>query len=1118
MDPASAIGVASSVVTFAIIVANGAKSLDHLRQKFQEAPRDLSRLKFTLNAHQALVVEMKVKLPKFEQINAPGTLREWWRNQLGELELDVKCFATMVENMEQKAKSGAIRMRVSMALSEARINEYMQTLSRHCEIFTLMQSELIDFRSQILGIDLLSNSRRLDSLSSEISAMKPAICEHFTGAGQKMIQATSQVTEALGSVESRITHLMASHTLESRDIQQSINKSIRELEDRLEIYIESATRHSFIPSSPFNSTRGPYRKAAIMKYHTRFKSGALIGYYRYPLGLLKFYQRKSPNCQNDFGIMKSHKSAESELHVSNYHHISIRFIPNSRLSNCICDLLLSIRTNHGSFWKFSFKVSCSRVCDDFEVFKCLGFNFIGGKVRSWAMYRPERPDPSELRKLLEEGRFSTNDIFLGKRVLQVFLSSSRNQWQSEEYEVCKLLLDYGAQMSFRNISHARSQDTLEQALANRIDCDRIGVAKNWYVGEYSIPSLLFERGASLSDGGQYGRLIWFLSLPNPLLHIKKDFIDHIDPTSISELSMADRWMISTLCVTLPGFQTSLLKHFRVFTTRPSISEFNVESLCCELRDTSPNNRCFFFGMISARGNSIMLRFFLEQGFDILEKIPYVKSNGVHECRDEQAYIINAARCKNADTFEFLLQHTTPHSLNALEFSRLLSTEFILDHVEQADLIKKVLQLGPLCNEPTSSKVLLYCFGLDRLSVSSVHHENAILMIDLLIQHRYCSYAAPPSSPELFLSAEIAALVTESDSYMKNGYHILLSHLLSYGPASLNFPLNPPSSLIQMHVYDLCFTPLAYAIDRGDLELVTLLLEAGADPTKALRGGKSALDLAKEYLIVFHPRACRPRPSWRLSSSMVNIPPIQYETDFAILQVLESELTNGVNNTQFAVYTDMDTIFHVLPGFPCDVIFGEESRRQRTPLTAFLMLWIYGRMTSLFNRKWRPEVDDTEQKIHDDGIEAEIYRKRKSKRDISKILDSEEIRTASLVEEQIGRAFDQGHENCIHCFGQVAGAADEVLTPTIKSESTLALCDIDISITAGKKIAICGRTGSGKSSLIALLLKLLDPLPETTANITIGNAAQPNRPFHTAPTDNRSSAVGSIPTQRLDFPR
>lgn len=40
------------------------------------------------------------------------------------------------------------------------------------------------------------------------------------------------------------------------------------------------------------------------------------------------------------------------------------------------------------------------------------------------------------------------------------------------------------------------------------------------------------------------------------------------------------------------------------------------------------------------------------------------------------------------------------------------------------------------------------------------------------------------------------------------------------------------------------------------------------------------------------------------------------------------------------------------------------------------------------------------------------------------------------------------------------------------------------IRSGEKVAICGRTGSGKSSLVALLLKLLDPLPSDAANIVI----------------------------------
>lgn len=46
---------------------------------------------------------------------------------------------------------------------------------------------------------------------------------------------------------------------------------------------------------------------------------------------------------------------------------------------------------------------------------------------------------------------------------------------------------------------------------------------------------------------------------------------------------------------------------------------------------------------------------------------------------------------------------------------------------------------------------------------------------------------------------------------------------------------------------------------------------------------------------------------------------------------------------------------------------------------------------------------------------------------------------------------------------------------------LALKNITLTIHPGEKVAICGRTGSGKSSFLALLLKLLDPLPSTSNN-------------------------------------
>ncbi|KAI1735611.1 putative ABC multidrug transporter [Xylaria scruposa] len=54
-------------------------------------------------------------------------------------------------------------------------------------------------------------------------------------------------------------------------------------------------------------------------------------------------------------------------------------------------------------------------------------------------------------------------------------------------------------------------------------------------------------------------------------------------------------------------------------------------------------------------------------------------------------------------------------------------------------------------------------------------------------------------------------------------------------------------------------------------------------------------------------------------------------------------------------------------------------------------------------------------------------------------------------------------------------------------SALALKSISLRVRSGEKIAICGRTGSGKSSIIALLLKLLEPLATEPYCLKIDNA-------------------------------
>lgn len=54
----------------------------------------------------------------------------------------------------------------------------------------------------------------------------------------------------------------------------------------------------------------------------------------------------------------------------------------------------------------------------------------------------------------------------------------------------------------------------------------------------------------------------------------------------------------------------------------------------------------------------------------------------------------------------------------------------------------------------------------------------------------------------------------------------------------------------------------------------------------------------------------------------------------------------------------------------------------------------------------------------------------------------------------------------------------------ESPENLALRELDITIFGGEKVAICGRSGSGKSSTLLLLLRLLDPVSSSSQNIFI----------------------------------
>ncbi|KAL2882737.1 hypothetical protein SGCOL_001948 [Colletotrichum sp. CLE4] len=86
-------------------------------------------------------------------------------------------------------------------------------------------------------------------------------------------------------------------------------------------------------------------------------------------------------------------------------------------------------------------------------------------------------------------------------------------------------------------------------------------------------------------------------------------------------------------------------------------------------------------------------------------------------------------------------------------------------------------------------------------------------------------------------------------------------------------------------------------------------------------------------------------------------------------------------------------------------------------------------------------------------------------------------------------------------------SDGVTTPP-----HLALKDLNFSIQSGQKVALCGRTGSGKSSLILLLLRLLDPVSSSPKNIEMDGI-----PFHRIDRSTLRRRIISVPQDAVFLP-
>ncbi|KAI0142611.1 ABC transporter type 1, transmembrane domain-containing protein [Hypoxylon sp. NC0597] len=133
--------------------------------------------------------------------------------------------------------------------------------------------------------------------------------------------------------------------------------------------------------------------------------------------------------------------------------------------------------------------------------------------------------------------------------------------------------------------------------------------------------------------------------------------------------------------------------------------------------------------------------------------------------------------------------------------------------------------------------------------------------------------------------------------------------------------------------------------------------------------------------------------------------------------------------------------------------------------------------------------------------------------------SERVRSESREEEDVVPPPEWPSRGSIHINGVSASYTYDHREPSEGSSHTsgeclqhLALRDLNLTIAPGEKVAICGRSGSGKSSTILLLLRLLDPMAPCADKITVDEV-----PLHKIDRATLRQRIIAVPQEPVFLP-
>ena len=326
--------------------------------------------------------------------------------------------------------------------------------------------------------------------------------------------------------------------------------------------------------------------------------------------------------------------------------------------------------------------------------------------------------------------------------------------------------------------------------------------------------------------------------------LREHLLRQPEPWLVNELLPMDRWLLGILEQTDGRFRSSLQKHNSKYRSANQVSQVyqDVDMIVTELQAASTRDRVEFLKIVSKWGTRDMIMPFIKAGFDLNERpsneqMPWLRLS----------YLSKAMKWGNLDTFETLLDAGACPTQALIYLSRYPDS-------------------FPPCQYPAlrEKMILTLARAADLRHLEGREQEQFSLFLRTDNVRKYCS-ATADRLVERFISTDdtlevksekvinsyiLAAIFLDLPQVLLSFYHWKLQ--LS-GNEIIGKVFSGQRVVIKGDVVGQ-FTWLTFAVHLGRTSCVKLFLENGADCTRSDPHGRTALQMAQEYVTRPHPRA------------------------------------------------------------------------------------------------------------------------------------------------------------------------------------------------------------------------------------------------------------------------